>query len=67
MQGIEDDNRFLKRFSERQQNPNPANADLLNPLLTYVINLEKKNYNQKTFTDSQIKEKIKAQIEEKLK
>lgn len=67
MQGIEDDNRFLKRFSERQQNPNPANADLLKPLLTYVINLEKKNYNQKTFTDSQIKEKIKAQIEEKLK
>ncbi len=67
MQGIEDDNRFLKRFSERQQNPNPANADLLKTLLTYVINLEKKNYNQKTFTDSQIKEKIKAQIEEKLK
>lgn len=67
MQGIEDDNRFLKRFNERQQNPNSANADLFKILLTYVINLEKKNYNQKTFTDSQIKEKIKAQIEEKLK
>ena len=40
MQGIEDDNRFLKRFNERQQNPNSANADLFKILLTYFINLE---------------------------